>query len=104
MAGFHQKASLAEYAATLSNRTLEDQVAHSYDSEDPWSEFQPLDPAITALVQRLAGYGLLLSEIEGLIKRALEDRLSEVAMVIDGYDESAISVLEGLPPGRKRRH
>jgi hypothetical protein len=79
-------------------------VAHSYDGEDRWSEFQPLDPAITALVQTLAGYGLLLSEIEGLIKRALEDKLSEVAMVIDGYDESAISLLEGLPPGRKRRH
>ncbi|MBQ0822675.1 hypothetical protein KBI52_21035 [Microvirga sp. HBU67558] len=45
-------------------------MAHSYDIEDPWSEFQPLDPAITALVQRLAVYGLLLSEIEGLIKRA----------------------------------
>jgi hypothetical protein len=83
---------------------LEDQVIRSYDSEDHWSEFQPLDPAITALVQRLAGCGLLLSEIEGVIKRALADKLSEVAMVADGYDDSAISVLEGLPSGRKHRH
>jgi hypothetical protein len=79
-------------------------VAYSYDGEDPWWEFQPLDPAITALIQRLAGYGLLLSEIKGLIKRALEDKLYEVARVIDGYDESAVSVLAGLPPSRKRRH
>ena len=79
-------------------------MAHSCDSEDHWSEFQPLDPAITALVQRLAGYGLLLCEIEALIKRALEEKLSEIAMVIDGYDASALSVLEGLPPGRKRCH
>jgi hypothetical protein len=104
MAGFRQKVSLAEYAGHSSSRTLEDQVIRSYDSEDHWSEFQPLDPAITALVQRLAGCGLLLSEIEGVIKRALADKLSEVAMVADGYDDSAISVLEGLPSGRKHRH
>jgi hypothetical protein len=104
MAGFRQKVFLAEFVATVSNRTLEDEMAHSRDNEDHWSEFHPLDPAITMLVQRLASYGLLLSEIEGLIKLALEDKLSEVAMVIDGYDESTISVLEGLPPGRKRHH
>jgi hypothetical protein len=104
MARSHQKVSLAEFAVTVSSLTVEHQVARSYDSEDPWSEFQPRDPAITALIQRLAGYGLVLSEIKGLIKRALEDKLSEVTMVIDGYDESAISVLAGLPPSRKRRH
>ncbi|WP_154660990.1 hypothetical protein [Microvirga lotononidis] len=79
-------------------------MIRSYDSEDHWSEFQPLDPSIMALVQRLAGCGLLLSEIEDVIKRALADKLSEVTMVADGYDDSAISVLKGLPSGRKHRH
>jgi hypothetical protein len=79
-------------------------MAYRQDEENACSEFVPLDPAITALVQQLAGYGLLMSEVRNIIKRTLEDKLSEVKVVIDGYDESSISILKGLPPSSARRH
>jgi len=72
--------------------------------EETWSEFQPRDPEITALSQQLAARGLLLSEIEEIIKQTLRDKLSQLKADECGYDESCISVLAGLPPARRRRH
>jgi hypothetical protein len=61
------------------------------------------NPEITGLIQRLANRGMSLPAIEGLIKKALRDRLDEPVAPADppgGYSAEAISVLEGLLPKR----
>jgi len=79
------------------------------DSEDQqqetWSEYQPRDPEITGLVQQLAASGLVLSQIENLIKQALKSKLAELREQDSGYDDVAWEVLEDLRrPPRNRRH
>jgi hypothetical protein len=61
---------------------------------------------ITRLIQQLADGGMSLPAIEGLIKKALRDKLDEPAAPADppgGYSAEAISVLEGLLPKRSWR-
>jgi hypothetical protein len=61
------------------------------------------DPEITGLIQQLVNKGMSLPAIEGLIKKALRDKLDEPAAPADppgGYSAEAISVLEGLLPKR----
>jgi hypothetical protein len=57
------------------------------------------NPEITGLIQQLVIKGMSLPAIEGLIKKALRDKLDEPAAPVDppgGYSAEAISVLEGL--------
>ncbi len=64
------------------------------------------DPEITGLIQQLVNKGMSLPAIEGLIKKALRDKLDEPAAPADppgGYSAEAISVLEGLLPKRPWR-
>jgi hypothetical protein len=64
------------------------------------------DPEITGLLQQLVNNGMSLPAIEGLIKKALRDKLDEPAAPADppgGYSAEAISVLEGLLPKRPWR-
>ncbi|MEZ0171133.1 hypothetical protein [Microvirga sp. TS319] len=87
-------------------------VAYTYDmdgSEDQqpetWSEYQPRDPEITGLVQQLAANGLVLGQIEDLIKQALKSKLAELHERDSGYDDVAMEVLEDLrTPPRQRQH
>jgi hypothetical protein len=64
------------------------------------------DPEITGLIQQLVNKGMSLPAVEGLIKKALRDKLDEPAAPADppgGYSAEAISVLEGLLPKRPWR-
>jgi hypothetical protein len=64
------------------------------------------NPEITGLIQQLASSGMGLPAIEGLIKKALRDKLDESGAPADtpsGYLAEAISVLEGLLPKRPWR-
>ncbi|MEZ0169513.1 hypothetical protein [Microvirga sp. TS319] len=73
--------------------------------QETWSEYQPRDPEITGLVQQLAANGLVLSQIEELIKQALKSKLAELSERDSGYDDVAWEVLEDLrTPPRNRQH
>jgi hypothetical protein len=61
------------------------------------------NPEITRLIQQLTDGGVSLPAIEGLIKKALRDKLDEPAAPADppsGYSAEAISVLADLLPKR----
>jgi hypothetical protein len=61
------------------------------------------NPEIGRLIQQLADEGMSLPAIEGLIKKALRDKLDEPAAPADqpgGYSPEAISVFEDLLPKR----
>jgi hypothetical protein len=78
---------------------LEDQ------QQETWSEYQMRDPEITGLVQELAANGLVLSQIEDQIKKALKGKLTELHKPDSGYDDVAWEVLEDLRrPPRSRQH
>ena len=87
-------------------------VSYKHDMDHPddqqqetWSEYQPRDAEITGLVQQLAANGLVLSQIEDLIKQALKRKLAELHEQDSGYDDVAWEVLEDLrTPPRNRQH
>jgi hypothetical protein len=68
------------------------------------AEYQLRNPAVATLVHQLSAHGLFLWDIENLIQRTLERKLLQVRTEVDRYDESSISVPEGLPPDRKHCH